>query len=106
MNMVAAKMRKERLRYAVLREIDRQTVAFDEDAIALLVETAMKHIDDQFTDDETRITQAELAEKTLNPVITSLAELNGGEVKLRGCRQFLGNPTVRNFPWSMPSPGA
>ncbi len=106
MKTVAAEMRKERLRYAVLREIDRQTVTFHDDAIALLVETAMKHIDDHFADDEVRGAQAELAEKSLMPVIASLAELNGGEIKLTGCQHFLGNPTVRNFPWSMPEPSA
>jgi hypothetical protein len=106
MKMVAAEMRKQRLRYAILREIDRLTVAFDEDAIALLVETAMKHIDDNFADDETRGEQAELAEKSLMPVLASLAELNGGDVKLMACQQFLGRPTVQNFPWSMSEPRA
>ena len=104
MNAVAAMMRKERLRYAVLREVDRQTVTVHEDAIALLVETAMKHIDDHFEDDEARGMQAELAEKSLMPVIASLADLNGGEVMLMGCQQFLANPTVRHFPWSAPEP--
>ena len=102
MNAVHAMMRKERLRYSVKREIDRQTVTFEDEAIELLVEYAFAHIDSAFLDDDSRGRETEAAEQTLNPVIFSLAEVNDGEVSLSACQSYLDNPSLQAFPWTSP----
>ncbi len=104
MMSITEKMRAQRLRYAILREIDRQTVVMEDEAIASLVATAMRNIDGAYSDEDARGEQAEAAEKCLMPIISSLAISSDGDITDTVCTNFLQNPTPRLFPWSDPDP--
>ncbi|MEP3276412.1 MAG: hypothetical protein ABJN26_09915 [Stappiaceae bacterium] len=105
MTLVSEMMRAQRLRYAVLREIDRQSVTIREDAIDILVETAMKNIDGCYSNEDDRGVQAEVAEKSINPIISGLVSSGGADITRSRCMEFLENPSPRLFPWSDARPG-
>lgn len=104
MSDVFSMLRKGRLEYAIKREIDRQTVVFSDEAIAHLVDVAARHIDTHFGDDDARGFAAEQAEKTLNPVITSMAEAHSGAVSHEFCQSYIRSPAVIAFPWTAATP--
>ena len=104
MNPVLSTMRKERLRYAITREIDRQASTITDEAKDMLVEHAAKNIDAYFSDGDKRGVAAELAEKSVNPVLHALAEVSDGEITPDICQLFLNDPSVAEFPWTKGMP--
>lgn len=104
MSDVFTMMRKGRLEYALKREIDRQNVHIDEDAIAALVEAAAAKIDAYYIDTDARGVAAEKAEKTINPLVAALAEANERHVTRAACLDFLDSPDVVVFPWTSNTP--
>ncbi|WP_420011674.1 hypothetical protein [Tateyamaria sp.] len=99
-------MRKERLRYAIKREVDRQAISILPEAEQVLVAQAAAHLEAHFSDDDQHSLAAERAERTLNPVFTALAGHagSGRAISEKHCRDFLTEPTVLVFPWTASTP--
>lgn len=95
-----AKMRAQRLRYAVGREMDRQNTVLPDALIDALVTAAMSHIDAQFSDDESRGVQAERAEKALAPVIGALLDHGTERLVSEGAATKILSRLHGVFPWT------
>ena len=98
------RLRSERLKYALKRELDRQVASMDEDAIALLAERARIRIETAFEGEEDRNHASERAERSLMPIIHAVAKDSIEKISISDMQAFLDNPKVQIFPWSAAEP--
>jgi uncharacterized glyoxalase superfamily metalloenzyme YdcJ len=102
--MATAAERRERLRTALIRELNSQGAKASKDVVDLFVNRAMDHIDNQWVAESNRDREVDRAMKVVDQVVRNLVQFGGPSISLNESRTFIANQTNCIFPWCKPKP--